>query len=83
VLHGPDRLHERRQVVAGEIEEPEQVVVADVEEEVIRPRVVAVLHELNQREAEELLVELDGLLGVLADQRQVVDPLNGGQRPLG
>jgi hypothetical protein len=58
-------------------------VVADVEEEVVRARVVAVLHELHQREAKELLVELDGLLGVPADQGQVMDPLNGGRRPLG
>src|SRR5262249_29253137 len=64
-------------------EEPEQVVVADVEEEVVRAGVVAVLDQLDQREAEELLVELDRLLGVLADQGQVVDTLNGRLRAAG
>src|ERR1700758_80941 len=55
-----------------EVEEAEQDVVADVEEEMVGARIVAVLHHLDQRETEELLVELDRLLGVLADQRQGV-----------
>ncbi len=38
VLQRADRLGERRVVVAGEVEEPEQVAVADVEEEVARAR---------------------------------------------
>jgi len=43
-------------------------VVADVEEEVIGARVIAVFYQLDEREAEELLIELDRLFGVLADQ---------------
>ena len=61
-----------RQFVAGEVEEAEQVVVADVEEEVARAGVVAVLDQFDEREAEEVLVEPDGLLDVLADERGVV-----------
>src|SRR5689334_8164721 len=64
----------------GEVEETQQIPVADVEEEVARALVVAVFHQLDQREAEEALVELDGLLDVLADQRQVVHPADGGWR---
>ena len=74
VLHAADGLREVRVVVPGEVEEAEQVPVADVEEEVARAGVVAVLHQLDQREAEQPLVELDGLLHVTADQREVVHP---------
>ena len=66
--------------MAGEVEEAEQVVVADVEEEVAGARVVPVLHQLDQREAEELLVEPDRLLDVRADQRQVVHAADGAGR---
>src|ERR1035438_8822856 len=69
-------------VVAGKVEEPEQVAVADVKEEVIRAGVVAVLDQFHQREAEEPLIEADGLLGVLADQREVVNALDRGLRPI-
>ena len=44
---GPD-------VEAGKVEERDQVPVADVEEEVRRPWVVAVLDQLGQREAEDV-----------------------------
>src|SRR5690348_9418937 len=64
----------------GEVKETQQIPVANVEEEVARALVVPVLHQLNQREAEEALVELDGLLDVLADQRQVMHPADGGRR---
>ena len=47
------------EVEAGEVEEGQGVAVADVEEEVRRARVVAVLEQLGQREAEEPLVEVD------------------------
>src|SRR5262249_48848468 len=67
---------------AGEVEEPEDVVVADVEEEVAGARVIPVLHQFHQREAEKLLVELDRLLDVLADQGEMVHALHGGGRPL-
>src|SRR5689334_14835739 len=83
VLHAADRLLEIRVVVAGEVEEAEQVAVADVEEEVAGPLVVAVLDQLHQGEPEDVLVEADGLLDVLRDQREVVDAAHGARRTLG
>src|SRR5882757_3302759 len=80
VLEAADRLLEGGVIVAGEVEEPEQVAVPDVEEEVRRSGVVAVLDHLHQREAEQSLVEVDRLLDVAADQRDVVDAA-GGRRP--
>src|SRR5258708_22825296 len=77
-----DGLGERGMIEAREVEEPEQVGVPDVEEEVVGAGVVAVLHELHQREAEELLIEPDGLLGVPADQGEVMHALNRGRRPV-
>ena len=47
----------RVEVETGEVEEHEQVAVADVEEEVGRALVVAVLEELGEREFEQPLVE--------------------------
>src|SRR5258708_3178662 len=82
VLHPADGLGERRMIVAREVEEPEQVAVPDVEEEVVGAGVVAVLHELHQREAEELLIEPDSLLGVPADPGEAMHAPNGGRRPL-
>src|SRR5215217_6931538 len=83
VLDPADGLGERRMVVAGEVEEAEQVAVADVEEEVAGAGIVAVLDQLDQRESEELLVEADRLLDVAADEGDVVDPGGGGGRPVG
>ena len=68
---GPD-------VEAREVEEGQQVGVADVEEEVRGPGVVAVLDQLGQREPEHVLVEAHGALDVAADQRGVVQPAGGG-----
>src|SRR5579859_5349671 len=82
VLDPADGLAERRVLVAGEVEEPEHVAVADVKEEVAGTRVVAVLHQFHQREAKELLVEQDRLLDVLADQGEMVDALHGAGGPL-
>src|SRR5882757_429106 len=80
VLEAADRLLEGGVIVAGEVEEPEQVAVPDVEEEVRRSRVVAVLDHLHQREAEQSLIEVDRLLDIAADQRDVVNAA-GGRRP--
>ena len=80
VLHRTDGLGEVGVVVAGEVEEAQQVPVADVEEEVAGPGVVAVLHQLDQREPEQVLVEPDRLLDVAADQREVVHPAHRGGR---
>src|SRR5580658_8833887 len=68
------------EVEAGEVEESQAVVVADVEEEVGRALVVAILEELDQGEAQELLVEADRALHVRAKQRHVVYPACGGGR---
>src|SRR3954468_22460826 len=67
-------------VQAGEVEEGDEVAVANVEEEVRGAGVVAVLDELGQREAEHVLVEADGPLDVAADQRGVVQAAGGGRR---
>jgi len=47
-----------------------------------RARVVAIFHQLDQRKADEILIELDGLLDVAADQRQMVQAARGGRRPV-
>ena len=67
MLHPADRLAERRVLMAREVEEPEQVAVAEVEEDVAGSRVVAVFDQLHQREPEEVLVEPDRRLDVPAD----------------
>src|SRR3954468_4835377 len=64
-------------VQAGEVEEGDEVAVADVEEEVRGAGVVAVLDQLGQREAQHVLVEADGPLHVAADQRGVVQAAGG------
>ena len=51
----------------------EKVAVADVEEEVRRPAVVAVLEQLGQRELENALVERDRLLDVARDERKMME----------
>jgi V8-like Glu-specific endopeptidase len=63
----------RAEIQAREVEERQQVPVAHVEEEVVRPLVVPVPEDLRQRELQDALVELDRLLHVRADQRRVVD----------
>ena len=55
---------------------------ADVEEEVRRALVVAVLEQLDEREAEQVLVEADRALGIGADQREVVHAAAVRLRPL-
>jgi ADP-ribosylglycohydrolase len=73
VVQVPQGLPVRLEVKAGEVEEREQVPVADVEEEVVRPLVVPVAEDLGQRELQQPLVELDRLLDVGADERRMVD----------
>src|SRR4051794_5754082 len=80
VVEAAQHLGVRADVQAGEVEEREQVPVADVEEEVRRTRVVAVLDQLGQREAEHVLVEAHGPLHVAADQRRVVQAAGRGGR---
>jgi hypothetical protein len=56
-----------------ESKNPSGLLLPMSEEEMVRAFVVAILYQLDQ-EAEEVLIELDRLLGVLADQGEVMDP---------
>src|SRR3954470_20991670 len=82
VVQAAEHLGVRADVQAGEVEERDEVAVADVEEEMRGARVVAVLNQLGQREAEYVLVEAHGPLDVAADQRGVVQAARGGRRAL-
>src|SRR3954463_16611993 len=82
VLDPADRLDAGLEPETGEVEEPEQGLVAEVEEEVRRARVVAVLDQLHEREPQQSLVELDGLLDVGADQCGMVDASSGRGGPI-
>ena len=62
----------RPKVQTGEVEEGQEVTVADVEEEVVRALVVPILEDLGQRELQHLLVELHGPLDVRAQHGEVV-----------
>ena len=64
VLDGADRLDPGLEPETGEVEEAQEGLVAEVEEEVRRPLVVTVLGQLDQREPQQPLVELDGLLDI-------------------
>ena len=70
------------EVEPGQIEEGDRVAVAEVEEEVGRAAVVAVLEHLDQREAEHAVVELHRPLDVAADERHVVHAARGAGRAL-
>ena len=61
----------------GKVEEGQRVVVTEVEEEMGRSLVVAVLEQLDQREAKEVLVEADRPLDIGAEQRHVVHAAGG------
>ena len=75
-----EHLRVRAEVEAGQVEVGKRVAVADVEEEVGAALVVAVLEHLDQREAEQPVVELDGAFHVAADQRGVVHAAGGRRR---
>ena len=47
--------------------------MADVEEEVCRPLVVAVLEQLRERELEHVLIEGDRCLDVTREEREVME----------
>src|SRR5712691_4472426 len=83
VLDAADRFHPGLESETREVEEGQQVAVAEIEEKVGRAGVVAIFHDLDQREAEQVLVELDGLFDVAADHRQVVGAAHGRSRPRG
>src|SRR5690349_10557887 len=68
VLDPTEGLVELGVLVAGEVEEREEVPVPDVEEEVRAALVVAVLEDLDEREPEQVLVEGDRRVDVGADE---------------
>ena len=68
------------EVEAREIEERQAVAVSQVEEEVRGPGVVAVLEQVGQRELEQPLVEVDRLLDIAAEERDVVDAFGRRRR---
>ena len=78
-MHRSEHLGVRAEVKSGEIEEGEEVAVADVEE-VGAARVVTVLEEFRQREFEQVLVKRDCLLDVGGEQGEMVDATSGTQR---
>ena len=65
---------------AWEVEERKSVSVADVEEEVRRAGVVAVLEQLGQRELEEPLVEGNRPIDVGRDQGLMMHPAGSRRR---
>src|SRR4051794_24391134 len=67
---------------ARQVEEREQVAVADVEEEVVGAGVVAVLEDLGERELEDALIEVDRASYVGADEREVVQAARAARRAL-
>ena len=68
------------EVESRQVEEREQVAVADVEEEVVRAGVVPVLEDLGQGELQDALVEVDGAPYVGAQQREVVQAAGAALR---
>ncbi len=72
VVEPAEHLRVVAEVEPREVEEGEEVAVADVEEEVRRALVVAVLEQLGERELEEILIERDGRLDVSGQQCDVV-----------
>jgi len=72
VVQPAEHLRVRADVESREVEEGEQVAVADVEEEVRRAGIVAVLDQLGEGEAEDVLVEAHRPLDVVREERDVV-----------
>ncbi len=81
MLDPSECLVELGMLVAGKIEEREQIVMTDVEEEVRAARIVAVLEELDEGEAEQALIEADGALDVRTDERRVMNAACGALSP--
>ena len=82
VVQPAEHLGVGAEVEPREVEEGEQVAVADVEEEVVGALVVAVLEDLRQRELEQLLVEGDRPLHVRRQQGDVVQTARTTGRPV-
>jgi hypothetical protein len=82
VVQAAQHFRVRAHVQPGEVEEGQQVAVADVEEKVRGPLVVPVLDHLGQRELQDALVKADRPFHVRADQGGVVDAPGAADRPL-
>ena len=82
VVQAAEHLRVLAEVEAREVEEGEQVAVADVEEEVRGTLVVAVLEQLGERELEQVLVERDRRLHVARQQREMVHATRRRRRPV-
>jgi hypothetical protein len=83
VVQAAEDLGVGAEVEAGEVEERQQVAVADVEEEVAGPGIITVLDDLGQRELQDPAVEADRPLHVRAEQRGVMDTAGAAFWPVG
>src|SRR6266487_2101600 len=81
VVQPAEHLGVGAEVQPWEVEEGEEVAVADVEEEVVGASVVTVLEDVGERELEHPLVEPDGPLDVRGEQGDVVHAPGGRRRP--
>src|SRR5258706_15554709 len=70
------------EIETGEVEEREKVPVSDVEEEVCRALVVAVLEQLRKRELEQVLIEADRRLDIARKESDVMDTACRRRGPL-
>src|SRR5471032_3247595 len=77
-----ENLRVTTEVETGKVEEREEVAVPDVEEEMRRALVVAILEELGERKLQQILIEGDRPLNVARQQREVVQPARRRCRPL-
>ena len=73
------RTSRQADVEPREVEERQQVAVADIEEEMVGTLVVAVLKDLRERELEQVLVEADGAFHVSAEDCDMVYAASGGR----
>src|SRR5438876_5369131 len=70
------------EIETREVEEGEQISMADVEEEVCRALVVAVLEQLRERELEQVLIEGDRRLDVAREESEVMESARRRRCPL-
>ena len=71
MLNTADGLNGLLKSEAWEIEEPKHGLVAYVKEKVSGAVIVTILGNFNQREAQEPVIEFDGLFNIRADQHGV------------
>jgi hypothetical protein len=73
VVEAPEDFGVRTEVKAGEVEERQVVVVADVKEEVGGTSVIPVLEQFDQRKLEDTLIEGDGSLDITGEQGEMME----------